>query len=84
MYGKAPPEIDSVSAREKPNLVSFIVITTIAVPLLAAGIIGLTAPELLPWPPNPTIAWSLLGVGGVMDIAAVFTLMSELQRVRAR
>ena len=81
MSTKAPQAADSAATRNKPNLTSFIVITMVALPLLVAGIIGLTAPELLPWPPNPSIAWSLLGVGGMMDVAAVFTLLSELRRV---
>lgn len=84
MYGKAQQEVDSVSTSDKPNLVSFIVMTSVAVPLLAAGIIGLTAPEILPWPSNPSIAWSLIAVGGIMDAAAVFTLLAELKRVRPR
>ncbi len=84
MYGKAQREVDSVSTSDKPNLVSFIGMTSVAVPLLGAGIIGLTAPEILPWPSNLSIAWSLIAVGGIMDAAAVFTLLAELKRVRPR
>lgn len=68
--------------QQKPNLSTFITLSMVALPLLVVGIMGLTAPELVPWAANPTIAWSLLGVGLIMDAAAVVNLLGELRRVR--
>ncbi|MGR8947800.1 MAG: hypothetical protein ACU84Q_07125 [Gammaproteobacteria bacterium] len=61
---------------------AFMLLTLTALPLLAAGIVGVTSPELLPWSPNPPIAWSLPGVGVMMDGAAVVAWLGELRRVR--
>ena len=70
-----------MAEKQKPNIVPFAVISTAALPLLAAGIVSLSSPELLPWPPNPTITWSLIAVGGLMDVAAAVVLVQELLRV---
>ena len=70
-----------MTEKVRPNIVPFIALTTIALPLLVAGIISFTNPELLPWPPNPQITWSLIGVGALMDLIAVIMLVSELQKV---
>ena len=70
-----------MTQKVKPNIVPFIAVTTVALPLLVAGVISFTNPELLPWAPNPVITWSLLGVGAMMDAMAVLMLVSELQRV---
>ena len=70
-----------MTEKVKPNIVPFIALTTIALPLLVAGIISFTNPELLPWAPNPQITWSLIGVGALMDLIAVIMLVSELQKV---
>ena len=71
-----------MNSRQKPNLGTFITLSMVALPLLVAGIMGLTAPEIVPWAANPTVAWSLLGVGLIMDAAAVVNLLSELRRAR--
>ncbi|MEM7468440.1 MAG: hypothetical protein AAF387_16345 [Pseudomonadota bacterium] len=68
----------------KPNLLPFVALSTIAMPMLVGGILGFVSPETLPWPPNPTLNWALLIVGGLLDGAAVVILLQELRRVRAR
>ena len=73
-----------MSVQEKPNLTIFILLSVLALPLVGAGIIGLSAPELLPWAGKPSVAWSLLGVGIIIDGAAVINLLAELRRVRER
>ena len=70
-----------MSEKVRPNILPFIAVTTIALPLLVAGIISFTNPELMPWSPNPLITWSLIGVGALMDLIAVLMLVSELQKV---
>ena len=70
-----------MTAPVKPNLIPFVIISTVALPLLVAGIISFSSPELLPWQSSPGLTWSLLGVGILMDVVAVVVLLAELRRV---
>ena len=71
-----------MDSRQKPKLATFITLSAVALPLLVAGIMGLTAPEIVPWAAKPSVAWSLVGVGLIMDAAAVVNLLGELRRAR--
>ncbi|MDP6183139.1 MAG: hypothetical protein QF609_04920 [Gammaproteobacteria bacterium] len=56
--------------------VGFVVVTALASLFVGAGAIGLFAPDLVPSLSPPAVAWSLLGVGIVLDIGAVMQLLS--------
>lgn len=70
-----------MAEKTKPNILPFMLITTVALPLLVSGIISYTNPELMPWASNPSITWSLIGVGLLMDMVAAWILVVEIQRV---
>ena len=62
---------------------SSIALMAIAVPFIAAGAIGLTSPELVPPLANPKIAWSLIGVGILMDAVASFQIVMTAKQMAA-
>ncbi|MEQ8663954.1 MAG: hypothetical protein RLW62_24300 [Gammaproteobacteria bacterium] len=53
-----------------------------AVSLIGAGICGLTQPELVPPLARPAVAWSLIGVGVLLDAWAVLAIVGAVRRTR--
>ncbi len=43
--------------------------------MMAAGVMGLTAPEIVPALARPAVAYALIGVGLTIDIAAVVAIL---------
>ena len=72
------------SSRQKPNLISFMVLASTALPLIILGVYGLGRPDAVPWLANRAVAWSMIAVGLMIEGAATLTLFSELKRVRAQ
>lgn len=77
-------------AQQRQRL-AFVGLSAFAGMLLAAGVVGLATPELVPALGKPSVAWSLIGVGVVLDLWAIGTLLTSartdaarLQRGRAR
>lgn len=60
-----------------PIPLAFIGLTSVAALFLGAGVVGLFAPDLLPPLASPAVAWSLLGVGIILDVGAVLQLLSS-------
>jgi len=53
--------------------------------LIAAGLVGLFAPEILTSVPalkDPATAWTLVGVGIALDVGAACTIVSHLRSRR--
>lgn len=53
---------------------------------LAAGVLGLYAPDALGAVPalkDPATAWTLIGVGALLDLGAAATIMGHLKSRRA-
>ena len=72
------------SSKQKPNLTSFIILASTALPLIILGVYGLDRPDAAPWLANPAVAWSMIAVGLMIEGAATLTLLSELKQVRAK
>lgn len=53
-----------------------IITSLIASLFLCAGVAGLLMPELVPKLARPAVAWSLIGVGIVLDLGAIFHFVS--------
>ncbi len=47
--------------------------------LVATGAIGIAVPEIVPALSSPRVAWSLLGVGMIVDAWAIFGLIGALR-----
>lgn len=58
----------------------FFAATSMASLFLAAGILGLFAPEVIPALADKAVVWSLLGVGIALDGWAVFLLMQASRK----
>ena len=61
------------AAVKKPGngaMIVLIVLSTVAMIFIAAGIIGLTQPDLVPQLARPAVAWSLVSVGVLIDVYA--------------
>ena len=52
----------------------FIALGFTSLVFLVAGVVGLASPDLAPALAPPAVAWSLIGVGVVLDGAALVTL----------
>lgn len=50
--------------------------------LLAAGLLGLFAPEVVPPLARPAVAYALIGVGLLLDTVAVVSIVKTLRRRR--
>lgn len=50
--------------------------------MMAAGVIGLTAPEVVPALSRPALAYALIGVGLALDLAAVTGIMKAMAKAR--
>ncbi|MEQ8233903.1 MAG: hypothetical protein RLW61_09020 [Gammaproteobacteria bacterium] len=50
--------------------------------LLAAGVLGLVQPQLVPPLAQPAVAWSLIGVGALLDAWAVVAIVGAARRAR--
>ncbi len=64
--------------------VSFFVLCAAAGLFLGAGVVALVSPELVPPLASKTVAWSLIGVGGVLDAAAVIQLLATVREAKPR
>lgn len=71
-----------VSDKQKPNLISFFILTSIALPLIMFGAFALEDPQAMPWVVSPSLAWSAIVVGVVIDAAAIAAFFQELKRVK--
>lgn len=69
-------------AAARPAPIAFIVLSLVAALFLAAGVTGLFLPEVAPRLARPAVAWSLIGVGVVLDGFAVAALFSARARAR--
>ena len=58
---------------------TFILLSVIAMVFLAAGILGLFAPTVVPPLASPKVAWSLIVVAVVMDGAAVVNVVMAVK-----
>jgi hypothetical protein len=58
----------------------FFVASLASGPFLAAGLIGLFVPDLLPPLAHPPVAWALLAVGVAFEAAAVAMLLAHARR----
>ena len=54
-----------------------LLISSIATLFMGAGAIGLFVPELVPALAKSTVAWSLIVVGIVLDLGAIFYFVSS-------
>ena len=76
---------DRAARPARPNVpASFLALTTVGGLCLAAGAVGLASPGLAPQLASAPVAWSLVGVGVVMDLLAVGQLLSSRARARSR
>jgi hypothetical protein len=50
--------------------------------MLAAGVVAMTQPTLLPALAKPSISWPLIGVGAMLDTGAVTLLLGALRSKR--
>ena len=67
-----------------PNsvLITCGVLSACGMSMLAAGVVGMTQPALLPALAKPSIAWPLIAVGGMLDSGAVAVLLGALRAGR--
>ncbi len=61
---------------------AFIVTSVTANLMLAGGLTGLFAPSVVPVLAGPLLAWSLLGVGTVLELMAIGGLFAAMSRPR--
>ena len=66
----------ATTAPQKTLPISFVALSTIGAIALAAGVVGLVAPEIAPPLASSTVAWSLIGVGVIMDVLAFMQLLA--------
>jgi hypothetical protein len=60
----------------KPTFpLGIVLVSSVATLFMGAGAIGLLAPDMAPPFARPAVAWSLIGVGIVLDIGAVLQLI---------
>ncbi len=58
-------------------------LSTLAMALLGAGVVGLAQPTLVPALATPTVAWPMIAVGAMLESAAVAVLLNAV-RMRRR
>ncbi len=63
-------------APRKTLPISFVLLSGLGALSLAAGVVGLVAPEIAPPLASSAVAWSLIGVGLIMDVIAFTQLMT--------
>lgn len=56
--------------------VTFVLTNGLGSLMLAAGVVGLLEPALVPQLARPAVAWSLIGVGLTLDVLSVVQLMA--------
>ncbi len=60
----------------------FVVLSALAALFMAAGAVGLLAPQTAPLLARPEVAWSLVGSGVVMDGFAIASLLAARRTSR--
>lgn len=67
---------------QSPVPVPLLLVNGLGALMIAAGVMGLSAPEVVPALSRPALAYALIGVGLALDLAAVTGIMKAMAKAR--